>query len=72
VWAGAPVTGQAEAQCSAHGDPRPARVEPAGSGGERAVVRFEQPQRRVAPGQSVVLYHGDEVVGGGVVAQVTD
>ena len=26
-----------------------------------------EPQRRVAPGQSVVLYAGDEVVGGGVV-----
>jgi tRNA-specific 2-thiouridylase len=69
VWAGGPVTGPAEAQCSAHGVPRPARVEPTGPGGERAVVRFERPQRRVAPGQSVVLYHGDEVVGGGVVAR---
>jgi tRNA-specific 2-thiouridylase len=69
VWAGGPVTGPAEAQCSAHGVPRPAQVEPAGSRGERAVVRFERRQRRVAPGQSVVLYHGDEVVGGGVVAR---
>ncbi|MDP1807216.1 MAG: hypothetical protein Q8K72_18715 [Acidimicrobiales bacterium] len=27
---------------------------------------FDEPQRRVAPGQSVVLYRGDEVLGGGI------
>lgn len=32
---------------------------------EGSVVRFEQSQPRVAPGQAVVLYDGDEVVGGG-------
>jgi tRNA-specific 2-thiouridylase len=37
-------------QWSAHGQPRPADVEPGG------VVRWHEPQRRVAPGQSVVLY----------------
>ena len=25
-----------------------------------------EPQRRVAPGQSVVLYRGDDVLGGGI------
>jgi tRNA-specific 2-thiouridylase len=54
------------AQCSAHGSPRPARIEPVGS--DRALVRFERPERRVARGQSVVLYEGDEVIGGGVAA----
>ncbi|MDQ1397791.1 MAG: Aminomethyltransferase beta-barrel domain, partial [Acidimicrobiaceae bacterium] len=29
-------------------------------------VRFAAPQRRVAPGQSVVLYQGDDVLGGGI------
>jgi tRNA U34 2-thiouridine synthase MnmA/TrmU len=31
-------------------------------------VTFERPHRRVAPGQSVVLYRGDEVLGGGIAA----
>ena len=31
----------------------------------RRLVRWRTPQRRVAPGQSVVAYEGDEVVGGG-------
>jgi tRNA-specific 2-thiouridylase len=68
VWAGRPPpAGQGlAAQCSAHGPPRPARVEAAGQ--RRVAVWFERPERRVAPGQSVVLYDGDEVVGGGIVA----
>ena len=32
----------------------------------RPSVRWAEPQRRVAPGQSVVAYEGDEVVGGGL------
>jgi len=56
-----------DAQCSAHGAPRPATVE-VGDGGRMATVRFVQPARRVAVGQSVVLYDGDEVLGGGIVA----
>ena len=42
-------------------------ADPAGTA--RATVRFDRPERRVAPGQSVVLYAGeagDEVVGGGL------
>ena len=33
---------------------------------DRVELRFADPIRRVAPGQSVVLYDGDEVVGGGI------
>jgi len=58
-WTVDPVDGSLCAQTSAHGTPRGCRV-------EGTVVRFDQPSRRVAPGQSVVLYDGDEVVGGGV------
>ena len=30
-------------------------------------VRFDKPQRAVAPGQFVVFYQGDELVGSGVI-----
>jgi tRNA-specific 2-thiouridylase len=40
-------------------------VEPAQEGGLR--VRFEQPQRAVTPGQSVVFYLGEECLGGGII-----
>ena len=37
--------------------------------GGRAEVVFDTPQRAASPGQSVVFYDGDVVVGGGVIAQ---
>jgi tRNA-specific 2-thiouridylase len=33
-------------------------------------VRFDEPQRAPTPGQSAVLYRGDEVVAGGIVTRV--
>jgi len=35
----------------------------------RLIVRFDAPQRAVTPGQFVVLYDGEEVLGGGVIAE---
>jgi tRNA-specific 2-thiouridylase len=35
--------------------------------GERVTVVFDEPQRAAAPGQSVVLYDGDVVLGGGTI-----
>ncbi|MCR4434375.1 MAG: tRNA 2-thiouridine(34) synthase MnmA [Clostridiales bacterium] len=35
--------------------------------GGKVRVDFDTPQRAVTPGQSVVFYHGDTVVGGGVI-----
>ena len=35
-----------------------------------ARVEFETPQRAITPGQAVVLYHGDYVVGGGTITEV--
>lgn len=32
-------------------------------------LRFDQPQRAVTPGQSVVLYHGEQCLGGAVITQ---
>jgi tRNA-specific 2-thiouridylase len=62
-WAGAAVTGDLLVQCSAHGRPEAAVVE-AGAGGA-VTVSWREGRRRVAPGQAVVFYDGDEVVGGG-------
>lgn len=45
--------------------PAPATISPLE--GERIEVVFDFPQRAVTPGQSVVFYQGDLVVGGGII-----
>ena len=35
--------------------------------GDKLIVTFEEPVRAVAPGQAMVLYQGDVVVGGGTI-----
>jgi tRNA-specific 2-thiouridylase len=62
-WVGGEPAGAVEVQCSAHGAVHPAEWDAA-----TATVHFAGPVRRVAPGQSVVLYRGDEVLGGGLAA----
>ena len=47
-------------------EPAAATVEPAGEA--EALVTFEQPQRAITPGQAVVFYDEDVVVGGGWIA----
>ena len=63
-WVGRPVEGPLDVQTSAHGTVTPATVDPDG-----AVVRWSEPRRGVAPGQSVVAYQADMVVGGGTAAR---
>jgi tRNA-specific 2-thiouridylase len=65
-WTGHPVDpGSAvQVQSSAHGAPVGGCVLSVGPG--QVSVDLTEPQRRVAPGQSVVLYRGDEVLGGGI------
>ena len=46
---------------------RPCSVYPAGQSGVRLV--FDEPLRAITPGQSAVLYDGDTVLGGGIIAR---
>ena len=65
TWVDEPVEGTALVQCSAHGEPRSASI----VARDRTVtVTWAQPQRRVAPGQSVVFYDATDtrVLGGGI------
>ena len=54
---------RAEAQIRHRSLPAPAGVSPRPDGG--IDVLFDEPQRAVTPGQAVVLYRGDTVLGGG-------
>lgn len=47
---------------------QPATVYPEADGYAR--VEFDEPQRAITPGQAVVLYDGDLVVGGGTITEV--
>jgi tRNA-uridine 2-sulfurtransferase len=40
------------------------------SGDDSADVHFNQPQKAVSPGQAIVFYNVDEVLGGGIIDQV--
>ncbi|HEY1737515.1 MAG TPA: tRNA methyl transferase PRC-barrel domain-containing protein, partial [Acidimicrobiia bacterium] len=53
------------AQSSAHGTPVACTVD-----AHDQIVRFTNPQPRVAPGQVVALYDGDVVIGGGIASPI--
>jgi tRNA-specific 2-thiouridylase len=57
---------EADVRIRYRGEDAPAVIEP-----ERGSVRieFRTPQRAVAPGQSVVVYRGDELLGGGRIVE---
>ena len=63
AWSVTPVSGAVRAQVSAHGQARSATIDAA-----TGTLTWSEPQRRVAPGQAVVLYDaatGQTVLGGG-------
>jgi tRNA-specific 2-thiouridylase len=69
VWAGGqPEAGEYRVQCSAHGASLPCSVVVIDD--VRVQVRLHQPHRRIAPGQSAVLYDTTDsyVVAGGLVS----
>lgn len=56
---------EAEAQVRYNGSPSPATLKPLEGG--RLHVHFHSPQRSITPGQAVVFYQGDYLVGGGTI-----
>jgi tRNA-specific 2-thiouridylase len=58
----------ARAQYRAHGQPVACDVE---TGASTLIVTFMEPQRGVAPGQTVALYEGDRVIGSATIAATT-
>ncbi len=54
-----------EAKIRYKAEPSPATVAPIGA--DAAIVEFEQSQRAVTPGQAVVFYDGDQILGGGYI-----
>jgi tRNA-specific 2-thiouridylase len=70
VGGGPPESGpfEAAAKIRYRGEEVPAVVEPLGEGAE-VRVEFRRPERAVAPGQSVVVYRDDEVLGGGRIVE---
>ncbi|MBO5954246.1 MAG: tRNA 2-thiouridine(34) synthase MnmA [Oscillospiraceae bacterium] len=57
-----------KAKCRYRHAEQAATVYPEADGFAR--VEFEEPQRAITPGQAVVLYEGDQVIGGGTITEV--
>jgi tRNA-specific 2-thiouridylase len=67
IWTDTPHTGPVRVQCSAHGATATATIAAVDDTGALEVT-WDVPQRRVAPGQSVVFYDAADrlVLGGGI------
>jgi tRNA-specific 2-thiouridylase len=69
-----PAANAAPIHCTAkiryNSEPRPAMASFDGAGA--LVVRFDEPQSAITPGQAVVIYQGDAVLGGGWIEHSRD
>lgn len=65
VWADGETHGEMKFQTAAHGQVRSGSLNISGSD---VSITWDAPQQRVASGQSVVFYHGDNVIGGALAA----
>lgn len=72
-WLGDSCNGAISMPCSAkiryNAEPQPATVT---DGGGEIIVRFDAPQSAITPGQAVVLYDDDRVLGGGWIEKAMD
>lgn len=64
---GEPLRGEMRVQAKVRYQARPADAVISDNGDGSVTVTFDEPQRAVTPGQAVVFYSGDEVLGGGTV-----
>ena len=61
-----------EAKVRYRGPALPARLSPlTADGGRRVRVEFDEPQRAITPGQAVVFYQGENVIGGATISRRT-
>ena len=70
TWTQRPVSGpwQGQVQYRAHGTPMPAVIE---LEGDRVTTRLETPASGVSPGQSIVFFDNDRVVGSATIDQAS-
>ncbi len=64
-WIGAPEAEEFSATCKIRYRHQPVGCRVRLLEGDCCEVRFDQPQKAVTPGQALVFYRGDEVLGGG-------
>ena len=65
IWPDKPITAKAKVRYLAK--EAEATISPLEDG--KVCVYFEKPQRAITPGQSVVFYDGDVVLGGGIIEE---
>ncbi|ALJ56298.1 tRNA-specific 2-thiouridylase MnmA [Candidatus Xiphinematobacter sp. Idaho Grape] len=64
-WLGVPLEGSIEVSVKIRSTHRGTLAVLHPMDGKRALVRLQEPQRAIAPGQAAVFYHHDQVRGGG-------